>query len=171
MKNYDVEKNFNPHLLTEDQMNRIITINNEAKKLAVLILELCPEQRERAIALTKLEEVVMWTDASISRDECIKDDEEDFLSYRPTLFPVRNSRYKVGDTVLLKTKDELIKEYPDKWDEGNNRFNYSIRILHSMMISLGTPLRIDGIDETGTFGFDSGDWSWPFEVIKEKVNK
>ena len=40
-----------------------------AKYLGVAILEECPESRERSLALTKLEETVMWAVASIARNQ------------------------------------------------------------------------------------------------------
>lgn len=44
-------------------------LRNFAKELAHLIDELCPDTRERSVALTKLNEVVMWANASIARNE------------------------------------------------------------------------------------------------------
>jgi hypothetical protein len=40
-----------------------------AKDLARQIVELCPASRERSLALTQLEECVMWANAGIARHE------------------------------------------------------------------------------------------------------
>ena len=45
-----------------------MTTRDEAKKLAATILELCPESRERSVALTELETAVFWANASVARN-------------------------------------------------------------------------------------------------------
>jgi hypothetical protein len=44
-----------------------VEIRDTAKHLAELLLRRCPASRERSLALTKLEESVMWANASIAR--------------------------------------------------------------------------------------------------------
>lgn len=44
-------------------------MRDTAKELAALYLEICPESRERSVALTDLETSVMWANASIARNE------------------------------------------------------------------------------------------------------
>ncbi|MDT2194096.1 DUF7681 family protein [Paenibacillus larvae] len=39
------------------------------KELAYLINEICPNSREKSLAITNLEQVVMWANASIARNE------------------------------------------------------------------------------------------------------
>jgi hypothetical protein len=51
------------------QPERYIRIRDEAKSLAALILALTPTSREQSLALTKLEEVVMWANSAIARNE------------------------------------------------------------------------------------------------------
>ena len=41
----------------------------QTKELAYLIDELCPASREKSLALTKIEESIMWANASIARNE------------------------------------------------------------------------------------------------------
>ena len=41
------------------------TIRNHAKELANVIDALCPPSREKSLALTKLQEAVMWANASV----------------------------------------------------------------------------------------------------------
>lgn len=47
---------------------RVQTVAAEARSLAMTVCGLCPASRERSLALTKLEESVMWARASIARD-------------------------------------------------------------------------------------------------------
>lgn len=69
MTNKDIEKNFTYHAPKEDQPVRYETIRNKAKMLAAYINEFCPDSREKSLAMTKLEEAVMWANASIARNE------------------------------------------------------------------------------------------------------
>ena len=50
-------------------MKRFFTDLSLAKKLATLIVNACPECRERAVALTNLEQAIFWANASIARRE------------------------------------------------------------------------------------------------------
>jgi hypothetical protein len=61
--------NFTYHKPKEDQAVRYEDLRLEAKGLALRILGSCPPSRERSLALTKLEEAVMWANASIARNE------------------------------------------------------------------------------------------------------
>jgi hypothetical protein len=44
-------------------------IRGTAKKLAALLETTCPKSRERSLAMTNLEQAVMWANASIARHE------------------------------------------------------------------------------------------------------
>ena len=44
-------------------------IGDVAKDLAQTIISNCPSSRERSLAITKLEEAIMWANASIARNE------------------------------------------------------------------------------------------------------
>lgn len=68
MINNDIENRFTYHRPTEAQAAKYPRIRDKAKELAYLIDELCPNGREKALAMTKLEECVMWANASISRE-------------------------------------------------------------------------------------------------------
>jgi hypothetical protein len=65
---YNVENNFSYHAPKEGQNEKYEAIRDKAKELAVLILEIAPVSRERSLALTKLEETVMWANSSIARN-------------------------------------------------------------------------------------------------------
>ena len=64
----DIENNFKYHAPKEDQPIKYEQIRTQAKAVAYWIEENCPEGRERSLAFTKLEEAVMWANASIARD-------------------------------------------------------------------------------------------------------
>ena len=52
-----------------DQAERYQKIREAARLLAFLIVQHSPQSREQSVALTKLDEVVFWTNASIARNE------------------------------------------------------------------------------------------------------
>lgn len=67
--NQRIENNFVYHAPKGNQTLRYETLRERAKGLAYLIDEYCPESREKSLALTKLEEAVMWANAAIARNE------------------------------------------------------------------------------------------------------
>lgn len=68
MNNF-IEMSYTYHAPKNDQTARYASIREKAKELAYMIDELCPESRERSLAFTKLDETVMWANASIARNE------------------------------------------------------------------------------------------------------
>lgn len=64
-----IENNFKYHSPKEGQPEKYTKLREKAKELAYLISELCPNSRERALAITKLEESSMWANAAIAREE------------------------------------------------------------------------------------------------------
>lgn len=64
-----IENNFTYHAPEEDQIARYTEIRQNAKLTAELFDKLCPDSREKSLAMTKLEEAVMWANASIARNE------------------------------------------------------------------------------------------------------
>ena len=66
---YDVQKVFTHHPPKDDQPKKYEEIRSIARDYAKVITDLCPDSRERSIAMTKLEECVMWANASIARNE------------------------------------------------------------------------------------------------------
>ena len=69
MKNEEIERNFTYHAPKEDQPERYEQIRFKAKMLAAYINEYCPDSREKSLAITKLQEAVMWANASIACNE------------------------------------------------------------------------------------------------------
>lgn len=64
-----IENNFTYHAPKGDQAERYGKIREKARELAELMEESCPNSREKSLASTKLEEAVMWANASIARNE------------------------------------------------------------------------------------------------------
>lgn len=63
-----IDNNYQYHAPSEEQAKQYAKIRQEAKRLANIVNKLCPESREKSLSLTKLEEVVMWANASIARN-------------------------------------------------------------------------------------------------------
>lgn len=66
--NNQIENNFMYHSPKEGQNEKYEALREKAKELAYLIDDLCPGSREKSLAMTKLEESVMWANASIARN-------------------------------------------------------------------------------------------------------
>lgn len=64
-----LDNNFSYHAPKDDQTERYEEIREYAKDLALIMLQFCPPSRERSLALTQLEDSVMWANASIARNE------------------------------------------------------------------------------------------------------
>lgn len=65
----DIERRFTYHPPKEGQPAKYGRLRDYFKELAYVIEAECPDSRERALALTKLEEAVMWANAAIARNE------------------------------------------------------------------------------------------------------
>lgn len=65
--NEQIENNFKYHSPKEGQPEKYTAIREKAKELAYLIDKLCPNSREKSLSVTKLEEAVMWANASVAR--------------------------------------------------------------------------------------------------------
>lgn len=63
-----IEKAFTYHRPTEGQPEKYGQLRDTAKAFAYLIDELVPAGREKSLAMTKLEETVMWANAGIARN-------------------------------------------------------------------------------------------------------
>lgn len=59
------------HAPKDGQPEKYEAIRAKAKQLASIIELMCPDSREKALAHTKLEEAVMWANASIARNEAL----------------------------------------------------------------------------------------------------
>ncbi|MBN2157883.1 MAG: hypothetical protein JW807_00705 [Spirochaetes bacterium] len=64
-----IMNNFTYHPPKGNQPERYEKIRSLAKEMAILVDLLCPDSREKSIALTKIEESCMWANAAIARNE------------------------------------------------------------------------------------------------------
>lgn len=71
-----IENNFTYHSPKDDQPERYTALRNRAKQLAHEINDLCPDSREKSLALTNLEQSIMWANAAIARNEKEGGDDE-----------------------------------------------------------------------------------------------
>lgn len=69
MDNATIEHNLTYHSPKPEQQVRYELIRNQAKALALLINDITPVSREQSLALTNLENAVMWANASIAREK------------------------------------------------------------------------------------------------------
>jgi len=65
----DLDKRFDYHKPGKSQPEKYTVIRGSLKENAELIIETCPDSRERSLAITKLEEAMFWANASIARHE------------------------------------------------------------------------------------------------------
>lgn len=65
----DLEKRFTYHSPKGDQQLRYEMIRDRALNFAEFLNEKCPDSREKSLALTHLEDSVMWANAAIARNE------------------------------------------------------------------------------------------------------
>lgn len=66
--NPQLENNFKYHAPKDGQPAKYEAIREKAKELAYLIDSECPNSREKSLAMTNLEQAVMWANASIARN-------------------------------------------------------------------------------------------------------
>lgn len=69
MSKYDLENNFKYHSPSGNQPERYQQLRDAGKSLAQQIVLQTPESREQSLALTHLEQAVMWANAAIARNE------------------------------------------------------------------------------------------------------
>jgi hypothetical protein len=65
----NIEQIFKYHRPFGTQAERYVLIRESARQLALLITECCPDSRERSIAITNLQQSVMWANAAIAINE------------------------------------------------------------------------------------------------------
>ena len=69
MEREDIEHRFTYHAPKEGQPEKYDYLRGKVRELAHLVNKYCPDSREKSLAITKLEEAVMWANASIARHE------------------------------------------------------------------------------------------------------
>ena len=69
MDQKELETRFTYHAPKEGQANKYEMIRDYGKGFSAIIETSCPESREKSLAITKIEEAVMWANAAIARRE------------------------------------------------------------------------------------------------------
>lgn len=67
--NERIERDFMYHQPTAVSISKMQSIRSNAKVLAVLIDSLAMDSREKSLAITNLEQAVMWANAAIARNQ------------------------------------------------------------------------------------------------------
>ena len=65
----ELDKRFTYHAPKSGQPEVYEALRNKAREFALMVMEATPESREKSLALTKIEEAVMWANAAIARNE------------------------------------------------------------------------------------------------------
>ncbi|MHB9105766.1 MAG: Acb2/Tad1 domain-containing protein [Armatimonadota bacterium] len=65
----DGDFTYHAPIAEKNQVRRYAEIRERAREYAVFLLTQTPPSREQSLALTHLEEVVMWANAAIARNE------------------------------------------------------------------------------------------------------
>lgn len=69
MPKLDLDAVFQYHAPHGDQPARYVALREKAKELAALIQTSTPESREQSVALTNLQQAIMWANAAIAINE------------------------------------------------------------------------------------------------------
>ena len=65
----ELVKRFTYHAPRVGQPAMYEALRAEVRAVAEIIDNLCPDSREKSLAITKLEEAIFWANASIARNE------------------------------------------------------------------------------------------------------
>jgi len=65
----DLENRFVYHTVNEEQAEVMSNVRQELLRVAGLMNTFGPDSREKSLAITKLEEAMMWFNASIARNK------------------------------------------------------------------------------------------------------
>jgi len=66
---FNVDEVFTYHAPKGNQPERYIAIREKAKELARLIIESTPQSREQSVALTNVQQAIMWANSAIAINE------------------------------------------------------------------------------------------------------
>jgi len=64
-----IENSFTYHAPHGTQQERYKELRDKARSLAIMIIEMTPPSREQSLAITKLEEAIMWANKAIACNE------------------------------------------------------------------------------------------------------
>lgn len=69
MDDNDLNTRFTYHAPKGNQTIRYEKIRNYGKEVATYLNNVCPDSREKSLAITHIEEAIFWANASIARNE------------------------------------------------------------------------------------------------------
>jgi hypothetical protein len=69
MTKEQLENIFTYHSPEGTQNDRYVQLREKAKELASMVNNLCPESREKSLAITSIQQSTMWANASIAINE------------------------------------------------------------------------------------------------------
>ena len=69
MTQNDLSRIFTYHAPLPSQPPRYTALRDEARRLAILINEYCPESREKSLAITAVQQAIAWANAAIAIHE------------------------------------------------------------------------------------------------------
>lgn len=69
MRRDDIDGRFGYHQPNGDKMTRHESVRSVMREAAVTVNDLCPDGREKSLAVEHLEEAMFWADAAIVRSE------------------------------------------------------------------------------------------------------
>jgi hypothetical protein len=72
MEYADVRNRFTYHPPNDEQIQKYEQLRTGAGNLAMMVSDFCPPGREKQLALTQLEQAVMWANAAIAREQELK---------------------------------------------------------------------------------------------------
>ncbi len=67
MEQQEIETRFIYHAPKVGQPEIYARLRDKAKEMAILINDVCPESREKALAFSQLEDAIFWANAAIAR--------------------------------------------------------------------------------------------------------
>jgi hypothetical protein len=63
----DIDNRFTYHPPSEERAIKHVQIREHGKALVELVNEAVPDSREKSLAITKIEEAIMWANAGLAR--------------------------------------------------------------------------------------------------------
>ncbi len=67
-KKATINHNFTYHAPKPGQQEKYTQLREKAKELALFIVDMTPSSCEQSLAITKLEEAIMWANAALARE-------------------------------------------------------------------------------------------------------
>jgi len=69
MGKVNLDNIFTYHKPFGNQPERYVALRNKAKELAEHVENMCPDSREKSLAITNIQQAVMWANAAIAINE------------------------------------------------------------------------------------------------------